>query len=101
MIKITDSAAKYIKAKSVSGLRLKVKTSGCNGYMYVWSVLETQDENDTVVTHNDAIVVVDKMTLLYVQDSTIDLETSQFSSTLKVENPQVKNTCGCGESFSF
>lgn len=101
MIKITDVAANYIKSKSSSGFRLKVKSSGCNGYKYEWAVLDTQTADDTVVVHNDAIVVVDKMTLLYVQDATIDLETNQFSSTLKVENPQVKNTCGCGESFSF
>jgi len=101
MIKITDAAADYIKSKSDTGFRLKVKESGCNGFKYEWVVADSNQDSDVVMEENGAKVLIDKMTYLYVQDSTIDLETSKFSSTLKIINPQVKNTCGCGESFSF
>jgi len=101
MITITESAATYIKSKSENGMRLTVKSSGCNGYKYVWAVADTAKTDDIVVESNGTQVLVDKMTYLYVQDSTIDLQTSMFSSTLTVINPQVKNTCGCGESVSF
>ena len=101
MITITESAAVYIKSKSETGMRLTVKSSGCNGYKYVWAVADTVNSDDIVVESNGTQVLVDKMTYLYVQDSTIDLQTSMFSSALTVTNPQVKNTCGCGESVSF
>lgn len=101
MITITESAAVYIKSKSENGMRLTVKSSGCNGYKYVWTIADTVKSDDVVVESNGTQVLVDKMTYLYVQDSTIDLQTSMFSSALTVSNPQVKNTCGCGESVSF
>jgi len=101
MIEITEAAAKYIKSKSDIGFRLKVKESGCNGFKYEWAVADSDQDNDIVMEQYGAKVLIDKMTYLYVQDSTIDLETSTFSSTLKIINPQVKNTCGCGESVSF
>ncbi len=101
MIEITEKAATYIKSKSDIGFRLTVKSSGCNGFKYEWAVADQFLESDIVVEKDNAKVFIDKMTYLYVQDSTIDLETSSFSSTLKIINPQVKNTCGCGESFSF
>lgn len=100
MIEITEAAAKYITSKSDTGLRLKVKNSGCNGFMYEWSVADINSEDDIIMVQNGAKVLIDKMTYLYVQDSKIDLEIDKFSSALKVINPQVKNTCGCGESFS-
>ena len=100
MIEITQEAAKYITSKSDTGFRLKVKNSGCNGFMYEWSIASTNGDDDIVTEQNGAKLLVDKMTYLYIQDSKIDLETDKFSSSLKVINPQVKNTCGCGESFS-
>ena len=101
MIEITEAAAKYIKAKSETGLRLKVKESGCNGFKYEWVVADENSNNDVIMEKDGAKILIDKMTYLYVQDSTVDLETNTFSSILKIINPQVKNTCGCGESFSF
>lgn len=101
MIEITEAAAKYITSKSDTGFRLTVKSSGCNGFKYEWSVAGTEQENDIVMVQNGARILIDRMTYIYVQDVTIDLETTTFSSSLKIDNPQVKNTCGCGESFSF
>lgn len=101
MIEITEAAAKYIISKSETGLRLAVNGSGCNGFKYDWTIAKENQEDDIIMIQNGAKVVIDKMTYVYVQDSIIDLEVSTFSSSLKVVNPQVKNTCGCGESFSF
>ena len=102
MIKLTELAANYIKSKSPTGFRLAVKSSGCNGYRYDWTVAEDgQRDNDVLVEQDGVRLLVDRTSYLYVQDSVIDLEKSSFSSTLKIINPQVKNTCGCGESFSI
>lgn len=101
MIKITTEAAKYINSKSEFGFKLSVKNSGCNGYKYDWSLASESVGNDVEVLDNGARILVDKLAYLYVQDATIDLETSTFNSTLRIDNPQVKNTCGCGESISF
>ena len=101
MITLTEKAASYVKNKSDSGLRLSVKNSGCNGYKYDWAIYEAPQEGDVIVEAFGTKIVVDKMSYLYVQDATIDLSVSTFSSALTINNPMVKNTCGCGESISF
>jgi iron-sulfur cluster assembly protein len=102
MLDITEKAAKFISSKCQENefYRLKVKNSGCNGLMYEWSVEESKNDEDVLVESSGCKILIDRKTLPYVVDSTIDLESTMFSSTLKINNPLAKNTCGCGESFN-
>jgi iron-sulfur cluster assembly accessory protein len=102
MIEITEAAANYINQKSENkGFRLSVTSSGCNGHKYKWDINNATQDGDIVIFGNNASVVIDKMSYVYVQECVIDLESDVFNKTLKIVNPQVKHTCGCGESFSF
>lgn len=102
MLDVTEKAAKFIneKCKENEFYRLKVKNSGCNGLMYEWSTDVSKQDEDTLVESLGCKILIDRKTLPYVIESTVDLESNMFNSTLKIINPLAKNTCGCGESFN-
>lgn len=105
-ITVTESAAKQIKnqiAKRGSGLALRigVKPSGCSGYSYTYDFADEVRENDQLIEAHDAKVVLDKVSLQYIDGSKLDFVTEGLKQVFKIENPKVTAMCGCGESFSI
>ena len=105
-ISVTESAARQINsqlAKRGSGmaLRIGVKPSGCSGYSYTYSFADEVGENDVLVEENNAKVILDKVSLMYMDGSSLDFVTEGLKSTFKIDNPKVTAMCGCGESFSI
>ena len=105
-ITVTESAAKQINsqiAKRGSGLALRigVKPSGCSGYSYTYSFADEIGENDMLFEENNAKVVMDKVSLMYMDGSRLDFVTEGLKQTFKIDNPKVTAMCGCGESFSI
>jgi iron-sulfur cluster assembly protein len=104
-ITLTDNAARHIRrslekrGKGV-GLRLGVKHVGCSGLAYTFDFADEVGANDALFESNDATVVVDKKTLQYLDGSTLDFVREGLKETFKFDNPNAKNQCGCGESFS-
>ena len=102
---LTKEAEDFIKSnceKNQSpGMRLSVQSKGCNGFKYTWELTENTSVEDEVIDANGAFLAIDSLTLGLVKNSTIELETDLFSSMLKINNPLVANTCGCGQSFSI
>lgn len=107
MIQITDRAAAHIRTMletrggSERALRVGVKAGGCSGFEYVfgWEVMPKTD--DSVFSGPDgATVVVDAKSLLLLDGSVLDYDTSLLSKGFIVTNPHAKATCGCGTSFS-
>jgi iron-sulfur cluster assembly protein len=81
-------------------LKLGVKTVGCSGLTYTYDVAREIAEGDLVVEAHDAKLVVAKAALPFIDGSEVDYVKEGFKQTLVVNNPNVKSTCGCGESFN-
>ena len=86
-----------------AGLRIGVVGGGCSGFSY--SMQFEQDANnefsmDKVYQFGDLKVFVDQTSLLYLDNTEVDYIESLEGSGFKFSNPNVKNTCGCGSSFS-
>lgn len=104
-INLTESAARQINSqisKRGSGLALRigVKPSGCSGYSYTYSFADEIGENDEVFEEFGAKLVMDKVSLMYMDGSKLDFVTEGLKQTFKIDNPKVTAMCGCGESFS-
>jgi iron-sulfur cluster assembly protein len=104
-VTITESAAQQIqrqltKRGSGFGLRLAVKKSGCSGYAYVLDYVDVLAENDEVFEQFDVKVVVKQDDLDVLNGIEIDYRKDGLNAAFKFNNPNVKGTCGCGESFA-
>ncbi|CAO3590322.1 unnamed protein product [Absidia cylindrospora] len=80
-------------------LRVGVKTKGCSGNSYMLEFTKRKDKFDEVVDQDGVTVLVDSKALLTVLGSEMDYVEDKLSSQFVFNNPNVKGTCGCGESF--
>ena len=103
---LTKSAAEHVssmlekKAGGV-GLRLSTKKSGCTGFAYVVDYAESISENDEVFESHGVKVVVDKDSLRLIDGTEIDfIKNNVLNQGFEFKNPNVKDLCGCGESFN-
>lgn len=106
MLIISDSAVSKIKSiineeDSSLKLRIFVQGGGCSGFQYGFT-LEDQPpaEDDFTFEKNGVTVVVDGMSMQYLNEAEIDYEQSLMGAEFKIKNPNVKATCGCGSSFT-
>jgi iron-sulfur cluster assembly protein len=103
MIGISETAVAKIKKiladKPGQAFRLKVIGGGCSGLQYRLDV-DDPKETDKVFERDGAKVVTDKKSYLYLHGSELDYGESLMESGFKLNNPNVKRTCGCGASFS-
>jgi iron-sulfur cluster assembly protein len=104
-ITLTENAAKHIRqqlAKRGKGLALRVgiKKSGCSGFSYIFDYADEIKSNDQLFESHRTIVVVDTSSLPYLDGSQIDFTKEGLNSSFKFINPNIDNTCGCGDSFS-
>ena len=104
-ITLTEAAAERVRnflanrSKGV-GLRLGVKTSGCSGMAYVLEFADEIGEEDEVFEDRGVKVVVDKKSLVYLDGTELDFAKEGLNEGFKFNNPNVKDACGCGESFT-
>lgn len=82
------------------GLRLGVKTSGCSGLVYVLEFVDKLSEDDQVFEQDDIKIIVDKKSLVYLDGTQLDFVKEGLNEGFKFTNPNIKDQCGCGESFS-
>jgi iron-sulfur cluster assembly protein len=103
-ITLTESAANHIekflrnRGKGL-GLRLGVKTSGCSGLAYVLEFADEAAEEDRVFEDRGVKLLVDPKSLVYLDGTEVDFVREGLNEGFKFSNPNVKNACGCGESF--
>lgn len=103
-ITLTNKAAKHVqkalakRGKGV-GLRLRVKTSGCSGMAYDLEFADQIEEQDHVFETQGVKVISDPKSLIYVDGTELDYVREGLNEGFKFNNPNVKNQCGCGESF--
>lgn len=81
-------------------LRVFVQGGGCSGFSYGFTLDEAQNEDDFDFSYDDIKVVVDSMSLQYLQGASIDYKEDLMNASFVINNPQAVSTCGCGSSFS-
>lgn len=104
-IQLTENAAKHVQASIAKrgkgiGLRLGVKTSGCSGLAYKIEYADEVHPDDEQFESGGVLIIVDKKSLPYLDGTQLDYTREGLSEGFKFENPNVKNECGCGESFT-
>ena len=107
MIEITQNAATQIhrmlakRALGEAGLRIGVKAGGCSGFEYIFGWEQAPRTTDIVFEGpGRAKVFVDPRSLRLLDGTVLDYDTSLISKGFVFNNPNAKNTCGCGVSFS-
>lgn len=105
-IVLTEQAARHVKAYAskagVSGhtLRLGVRSSGCSGLAYTVDYDSEPKDGDQVFQQHGVQVLVDRKSLPFLQGMEVDFVREGLNQRLAFRNPNVKDSCGCGESFS-
>ena len=105
-ITLTESAANRVQAflqnrgKGV-GLRLGVKTSGCSGMAYIIEFADEIQPEDKVFEDRGVKVIIDTKSLLYLDGTEVDYTKEGLNEGFKFNNPNEKDRCGCGESFTI
>jgi len=107
MITISDSAVKKIKtiiAEEDSSLKLRVfvQGGGCSGFQYGFTLEELPAADDDFTFEKDGVgVVIDSMSMQYMDGAEIDYKEDMMGSSFTFKNPNVTATCGCGSSFTI
>ena len=106
MISVTDAAVKKIKTlisendSKLEGLRMAVKGGGCSGFQYDLEFADCSDELDHIFETKGVKIFVDMKSSLYLNGVILDYQDGLMGAGFKIENPNARTTCGCGESFS-
>jgi iron-sulfur cluster assembly protein len=82
------------------GVRLGVKTSGCSGLAYVIEFVDELNEDDVIFEDRGVKVIIDKKSLVYLDGTELDYGKEGLNEGFLFNNPNVKDECGCGESFT-
>ena len=96
-----DQVRKFLQGRGRGvGVRLGVRTSGCSGMAYVLEFADEVEDGDRVFEDHGVKVVVDPKSLLHLDGTELDYTKEGLNEGFRFNNPNVRNTCGCGESFS-
>jgi iron-sulfur cluster assembly protein len=104
-ITLTEAAAKRVekflanRGKGI-GLRLGVKTTGCSGMAYTLEFVDETMPEDIIFENRGIKVIIDPKSLVYIDGTELDFAKEGLNEGFKFINPNVKDECGCGESFT-
>ncbi|MDP1924894.1 MAG: iron-sulfur cluster assembly protein IscA [Thiobacillus sp.] len=104
-ITLSESAANRVqkfldqRGKGV-GLRLGVRTSGCSGMAYTLEFVDETLPEDITFESFGVTVLIDPKSLIFLEGTELDFVREGLNEGFKFNNPNVKNSCGCGESFN-
>lgn len=104
-VTLTESAAGHVRrfiekrGKGV-GLRLGVRTTGCSGLAYTLEFADEIAESDQLFESHGVRVLIDPKSLVYIDGTELDYAKEGLNEGFKFKNPNVKDECGCGESFN-
>lgn len=105
-VQLTEAAARHVakemaKRGSGEGLRVSTKKSGCTGFAYVVDYADEILAEDHVYESHGVKVVVDAASIARLEGTVIDfVKTNLLNEGFEFRNPNIKEMCGCGESFS-
>jgi len=81
------------------GIRLGVRTTGCSGLSYVLEFVDEKAEEDVVFECGNVQLIIDPKSLVYLDGTQLDYVKEGLNEGFEFKNPNVKDECGCGESF--
>ena len=104
MLVVTDKAFNQIKQvqqeeNNFSPLRVFVQGGGCSGFSYGFT-FDNQQDDDFIIEKEGTKVLVDALSMSYLDGAEIDFKREIGSAQFIIKNPNATNTCGCGSSFS-
>lgn len=105
-LSLTEAAADRVKSFLENrgkglGVRLGVKTTGCSGMAYVIEFVdEVNAMEDEIFESNGVKIIVDKKSLVYIDGTEMDFVKEGLNEGFEFKNPNEKDSCGCGESFT-
>jgi len=103
-VTLTDRAAKHVsrymerRGKGL-GLRVGVRTTGCSGMAYMLEYVDELRDEDLAYESHGVKVFVDPKSLVYIDGTELDYVREGLNEGFKFQNPNLKDECGCGESF--
>jgi iron-sulfur cluster assembly protein len=105
VIALTERAAKHVRGWLAGhgggvGLRVAVKPTGCSGYQYIVEAAQKIESDDSTFDSNGVRVVIDAQSLPYLAGTELDYVREGLKEGFRFRNPNVRETCGCGESFN-
>ncbi|MFD2677957.1 iron-sulfur cluster insertion protein ErpA [Camelimonas lactis] len=105
-VTVTERAARRIRqvlAGEPEGamLRISVNGGGCSGFQYAFDIDRERADDDIVIERDGAGVLVDPVSLEYMQGSVIDFVDDLMGQAFRIENPNATASCGCGTSFAL
>lgn len=96
-----DRVQKFLAQRGKGiGLRLGVRTSGCSGMAYTLEFVDESLPDDMSFESYGVQVIIDPKSLSFLDGTELDFVREGLNEGFKFNNPNVKNTCGCGESFN-
>ena len=103
---VSERAARRIgeilkKEPPGSMLRVSVEGGGCSGFQYKFDVERDIADDDLIIDRNGAVVLIDPLSLKYMDGAEIDFVDDLIGASFKVANPNATASCGCGTSFSI
>lgn len=103
-ITLTSSAKSQLRQSVADrekgiGVRVGVKRTGCSGLAYLMEYVDDLADEDEVYQFDDVKLVIDKKSLIYLKGTELDYVKNGLNEGFEFKNPNVKNECGCGESF--
>lgn len=105
-ITLTETAANRVKTYlskrgQGAGLRLGVRKTGCSGYAYVIDFADQIEADDQVFEDRGVKLIVNPDSLPFLDGSELDFVRQGLNESFQFHNPNVKDQCGCGESFNI
>lgn len=105
-ITLSEKAARHVanyiakRGKGV-GIRFGVRTSGCSGMAYKLEFVDAVNPEDIVFESHGVKIMVDPKSLPYIDGTELDYVREGLNEGFKFNNPNIKDQCGCGESFNI
>ncbi len=105
-ISVSDAAASRIakilaKESGKTALRVSVEGGGCSGFSYKFDLADEAEADDIVIEKNSAKVLIDPISVEYMDGSEIDFVDNLMGQSFQIKNPLATSSCGCGTSFSL
>ncbi len=105
-VTVTDRAAQRISEIVASdpkapNLRVSVEGGGCSGFQYKFDLVADRAADDLVIERGGATVLIDPVSLQYMEGAEIDFVDDLIGAAFKIKNPVASASCGCGTSFSI
>ncbi|MCM2293667.1 iron-sulfur cluster insertion protein ErpA [Allorhizobium sp. BGMRC 0089] len=105
-VTLSQNAARRIQRiiageEGKTALRVSVEGGGCSGFSYKFDLETGPQEGDLVVERDGATLLVDEMSLVYMEGAEIDFVDNLLGQSFQINNPNAVASCGCGTSFAI